>query len=68
MQIKFKVTNIDCGACVKLINMAMRELDGVENVEVDEKTGMVNVTADREIAWPVIEVALKEVGKNAVKI
>lgn len=62
---KFKITNLTCGACVKLSTMALKKIHGVTDVNVDLKTGETELTAEHEIAWGDITEALKEVEKTA---
>lgn len=68
MQTKFKITNMDCEACVKLTKMALGDIPGVTNILVDLKTGEGSFDSEGEIAWADVEAALKEVGKNVVKL
>ena len=65
---KFKITNMDCEACVKLSTMALGEIPGVINIVIDFKSGLGSFDSEKEIPWPEVEAALKAVGKNAVKI
>ncbi len=67
MKTNFKITNIDCEACVKLSNSALKNLSGVTNVQI-EKSGIGSVESDRDIAWEEIESALAQVDKKAVLI
>lgn len=66
--LKFKITNLTCEACVKLSNMALGDIPGAIDISIDQKTGIVNLKSDREIAWTEIESALKTVGKTVEKI
>ena len=68
MAMKFKITNIDCPACVKLSSMALGKITGVQNSDIDLKSGLVELTADRDIAWEEITAALKTVNKQAVTL
>jgi copper chaperone CopZ len=40
-EIKFKITNLTCDACVKLSVMALNKINSVNKVEVDLVTGSV---------------------------
>lgn len=62
---KFKITNLDCEACVKTSTMALESIDGVTGVKIDFKSGDSELTADREISWDKIIEALKTVNKKA---
>jgi len=63
--IQFRITNIHCDACVKISNSALKDLQGVTNVEVDAKNGNTKVESDREISFQEITQALSEVDKTA---
>lgn len=67
MKTNFKITNIDCEACIKLSNSTLKNLPGVKNVQI-EKDGIGFIESDRDIAWGEIELALAEVDKKAVLI
>ena len=67
-QTKFKITNITCEACVKISKMQLEDIPGVTDVSIDQKSGVVSLSAEREIAWSEIESALKAVGKTVEKI
>ena len=64
--ITFRITNLTCGACVKLSTMALKKISGVTNTVVDLATGSVELEADRDVAWEEIVDALKTVDKEAV--
>lgn len=61
----FRITNLTCGACVKLSVMALEKINGVTKATVDLATGSTELTAEREIAWEEIMNALKSVDKAA---
>lgn len=63
----FKITNLDCAACIKLSNMALKGLSGVQEVDVNLETGKANVKSQTELKWEDIKNSLAEVGKNAEK-
>ncbi len=48
--------------------MELGDVPGVKDVSIDLKTGIVNLEAEREIAWSEIESVLKSVEKTAEKI
>jgi len=64
----FKITNLDCPACIKLSTGALRKISGVSEVEIDLKTGAAKIVSDSEIAWEQIYSALQAIGKNVEKI
>lgn len=43
---QFTVQNVKCGGCVSAIENGLKELSGVENVEVSIESGQVTVTGD----------------------
>lgn len=67
MKTNFKITNIDCEACIKLSTSALKNLAGVKDVRI-EKDGLGSIESDRDITWGEIEAALGAVDKKAVLI
>ena len=65
---KFRITNLDCAACIKLSTMALKKISGVGNVTIDLDSGTTEITSDHEVSWPEIVGALKTVDKTAVQI
>ena len=45
----FEVAGMSCGSCVRHIELALRELPGVERVEVELASGRVRVHHDPEL-------------------
>ena len=64
MQINLRITNIDCAACIKLSQTALKGLPGVLRVAV-KNNGLVLIESEQDIAWEEITEALVKVGKNA---
>lgn len=64
----FKITNMTCEACVKLSKMALGKIPGVQSAEVDLKSGLAEIKADREISWDEIVAALEKFDKKAAKL
>lgn len=62
---EFRITNIECHSCVGLSADVLKDLSGVKDVRIDEKTGMVQLTAEHEIPWADIHKALEDVGKTS---
>ena len=62
MQQQFTVANIKCSACAKMISLVLRKLAGVQQVSVDEASGLVQVTAQDIIPAELISAKLAEKG------
>lgn len=61
--VKFKITNIDCDACVKLSLSELRDLPGAQRVLIEKDgTGKVEGT----VSFEQVKDALAAIGKNAV--
>ena len=60
------VPSISCGHCVMTIKNEVKELEGVNMVEADEKTKMVTIKWDNPATWGKISDTLKEIGHPAV--
>ncbi len=57
----FKVEGMTCGSCVRHINEALRDVDGVRDIDVRLREGKVRVTHENVSADTIIE-ALREAG------
>ena len=56
-ELTFKITNLNCGACIKLSTMALHGLPGVTDVSIELLTGEARVISTELISQnDVIEV------------
>lgn len=62
-EIKFKITNITCEACIKISKKSLQTIPGVRNIEIGHD-GQVIVLSDDIIEWNVIVDNLKNVDKR----
>lgn len=58
---EFKVRNVKCGGCVNTIKEGLKQINGVENVEVDIPTGAVSVK-HHQASMDDISLKLTEIG------
>lgn len=69
MSTETQVINIDgmtCGGCVKSVDSALTQLDGVQSVEVDLEGNKASVTYDSSaVAVDAIVEAIEEAGFDA---
>ncbi|HBW74269.1 MAG: hypothetical protein UX10_C0002G0026 [Candidatus Magasanikbacteria bacterium GW2011_GWA2_45_39] len=65
---QFRITNIECHSCVGLSTDVLKDLPGVTDVQIDQKTGAASLTSEHEIPWADIHKALEEVGKTSEEI
>lgn len=69
MSIETRVINIDgmtCGGCVKSVDSALTQLDGVQSVEVDLEGNKAAVTYDSSaVAVDAIVEAIEDAGFDA---
>ena len=56
------VTGMTCGHCVASISEEVREIDGVESVDVVLETGAVTVTSSTPLDRAAVEAAVEEAG------
>ncbi|EKD43450.1 MAG: hypothetical protein ACD_72C00268G0001 [uncultured bacterium] len=63
----FKITNLDCEACIKLSTMALKKLPSVQTVKINLESGATEVESNQELEWKDIKTALAEVDKIAEK-
>lgn len=59
------VEGMSCNSCVKHVNVALRALEGVQNVEVDLESGQVSVMHDPKLPTQQLLTALDEAGYPA---
>lgn len=57
-----------CGNCVKHVNKALKQINGVENVEVDLENKLAKVTLTEEIANEVFKNIIEEAGYEVTNI
>ena len=56
------VTGMTCGHCVASVTEEISEIEGVTSVDVVLETGLVTVTADRELNPVTVQTAVAEAG------
>jgi len=56
------VTGMTCGHCVASVSEEVREIDGVESVDVALETGAVTVTSSTPLDRATVEAAVEEAG------
>jgi copper chaperone len=66
MDSKYIVTGMTCGHCVSAVTEEVKEIDGVNDVQVTLEGGAMVVTSDAPVAFESIEEAVKEAGDYAV--
>ncbi|NSL51008.1 cation transporter [Calidifontibacillus erzurumensis] len=60
--ITLQVSGMTCGHCEKAVTNALMAIEGVENVEVDLKTGNVKINAQENVSEQVLKEAVEEQG------
>ncbi|CAN5192680.1 copper chaperone CopZ [soil metagenome] len=45
-ELKLKITGMTCGHCVKSVENAIKELDGIQSLNVDLNSGQANLLID----------------------
>ncbi|KKQ27238.1 MAG: hypothetical protein US42_C0012G0009 [Candidatus Magasanikbacteria bacterium GW2011_GWC2_37_14] len=63
MLINFKITNITCGACIKLSKSALGSLPGVKRIEINSD-GLTTLESDTDISMAEIKETLEKVDKK----
>lgn len=56
------VSGMTCGHCVNHVTTALKELDGVTNVEVELEGGRVSIESETELESSVITAAVTAAG------
>jgi copper chaperone CopZ len=62
----FAVTGMTCEHCVRAVTAELSKLPSIERVEVDLSSGVVTVSADRELDESEIAAAIKDAGYELV--
>lgn len=62
-----QVSGMTCGACVRHVNAALRELPGVSDVEVDLARGAVSIEHDGTLASASVCGAIERAGYTVVQ-
>ena len=58
----FEVDGMTCGGCVRRVRGAIEALDGVTDVDVQFKDGLVTVTSDAAVDPAAVQTAVAEAG------
>ena len=58
----YTVTGMTCGHCVASVSEEVREISGVENVDVDLATGAVTITSAEPVDEATVRAAVEEAG------
>ena len=64
----YQVTGMTCGHCEMSIREEVSEIPGVQDIQVSEQTGKLNVTAEGEIDDAKVLAAVEEAGYSAVRV
>ncbi|TGB04867.1 copper chaperone CopZ [Halobacillus salinus] len=62
MKTTIKVEGMTCGHCEKAVNEALKELEGVQSVQVNLSSGDVEVTYDAPATVEQMEEAIEDQG------
>ena len=61
------VNGMMCGGCENRVKNAIKNIEGVENVTADHKTGKVIVISNNEVSEEIIKEALEDIGYEVVR-
>lgn len=64
-ELKFRITNLNCEACAKVSELALKKLPGVTAVHINEKTGEAYMVGEQTIEFAVVGDCLAEKGFKA---
>ncbi len=65
-ELTVRVQGMSCDHCVRTVKNAIKSLEGVSEVDVSLETGIVRITATREIPKEEIKRAVEEWGYKVV--
>ncbi len=66
MKFEIKVEGMACKACENRIQNVLQNIQEVEEVSADYKTGLVIVTLNKEISVNLIKEKLEDIGYNII--
>ena len=58
----YTVTGMTCGHCVSSVTEEIREIPGVENVDVVLESGVLTITSDEPVDDDAVKTAVEEAG------
>jgi copper chaperone CopZ len=62
-----RITGMHCNSCARLIELELKDLDGVEEVQADYGAGLASVTYDpAKVDLPALQEGIKGAGYEAV--
>ena len=61
------VNGMMCEGCENRVKNAIKNIEGVENVTADHKTGKVIVISNNEVSEEIIKEALEDIGYEVVR-
>lgn len=61
-----KITGMSCQHCVMAVTKALGALDGIQNVQVDLKTGVATYEEIKPVDAKVVAAAIQKAGYNVV--
>ena len=61
------VNGMMCGGCENRVKNAIKNIEGVENVTADHKTGKVIVISNNEVSEEIIKETLEDIGYEVVR-
>lgn len=64
---EIKVKGMVCSGCEARVKNAVSTINGVEKVEANHETGIVNVTASEGVTQRVVEEKIEDIGFEVVK-
>lgn len=59
--VKYSVPNISCGHCVNTIQMEVADIEGVEKVNADQETQVVEISFDDPATEEAIKALMAEI-------
>ncbi|HOX14609.1 MAG TPA: heavy-metal-associated domain-containing protein [Smithellaceae bacterium] len=61
-----RITGMSCQHCVMAVTKALSALDGIQNVQVDLKTGVATYEEIKPVDAKVVAAAIQKAGYNVV--
>jgi len=67
-KIKFKITGLTCGACLRLFKIKIGKIGGIKEIHISNLDGDTEITAERKITLDEIQTALSGTGYKIANI
>ena len=66
-ELTLNVKGMMCSGCENRVKNVLKEIDGIENVIADHRTGIVTITSNKEISKEILREVIEDIGYEVIK-